>query len=131
MKNKVFYVVLVCAVIFLGMGSYFTAQLLSHSSEDFQSEDTWILGIVKEGKFHPVWPEESFMGTIRLTQIQMQEARSPESGEIDLSKHEGSAIMVAGHGGGGGWLYSARVIDSAGPIVTLLVKEKFLNGDSF
>ena len=88
------------------------------------------LGVVKGGKFYALWPEKTLTGVTRLTKIQMQEAVSPESGELNLAEFEGKAVMVAGHGGGGGWLYEAQVIDSAGPIVTVLVLEILSKSDN-
>jgi hypothetical protein len=54
----------------------------------------------------------------------MQEARPPETGELDLSPYEGSAILVRGRDSGG-WIYSAEVIDHASPILTLVVRRVF------
>ena len=79
------------------------------------------LGIVQDGKFHSLSPKTA---SDRLTNIQMQEARSPESGELDMTEYEGSAIMVRGHDGGG-WIYSAEIVDKAGPILTAVVREVF------
>ena len=61
---------------------------------------------------------------MRLTSMGMQVAMPPESEEIDLSKYEGQALMVQGHDGGG-WIYSATVIDQAGPILTAVVQQVF------
>ncbi len=84
------------------------------------------LGLVKGGKFHILHPASQLplTGSARLTQIQMQEARPPDSAEIDLTPYEGKAIMVTGHDGGG-WIYRAAVVDSGGPIVTALVEKVF------
>lgn len=41
-----------------------------------------------------------------------------------MTKYEGQAIMVRGHDGGN-WLYSAEVIDQAGPILTAVVQQVF------
>lgn len=71
------------------------------------------LGMVKKGEFKPFG---SKIG-LRLTSIQMQEARPPESGELNLDKYEGSAIMVSGKNSGG-WVYSTQIVDHAGPILT-------------
>lgn len=82
-----------------------------------------ILGIVQEGRLLPLSPEA---GTpLRLTRIKMVEARPPESGELDLKGYEGGAIMVSFQGSGGEWLYSAKVIDKAKPILTETVKKTF------
>ena len=82
------------------------------------------LGIVRNHEFTPVAPQPAFGGPVRLTSIPMQAARSPESGELDLSEYEGAAIMVSGHDSGG-WIYSARVVSLAGPILTAVVQEVF------
>ncbi len=54
----------------------------------------------------------------------MQAAIPPGTQEIDLKKHESRAIMVRGRYGGG-WIYSAEIIDLAGPILSALVQEVF------
>lgn len=82
------------------------------------------LGIIQNSQFHPLGSGFPPGSSVRLTSIQMQEARSPESGELDLTPYEGSAIMVQGHGGGG-WIYAAHIIDKAGPILTMVVKRVF------
>jgi hypothetical protein len=84
-------------------------------------DDDMFVGVVRNGRFEAVEPRTS---SDSLTEIAMQEARSPESGEIELSAYEGRAILVAGHDGGG-WIYSARVVDEAGPLVTALVSRVF------
>ena len=81
------------------------------------------IGIVENGKFKQLSPKPAPLGEVRLTSIQMQESRPPESGELNLSEYEGNAIAVQGYGGS--WIYSAKVIDSGGPIVTALVKKVF------
>ena len=80
------------------------------------------LGLVQGGKFQLLSP--SGLPGVRLTRIAMQVAQSPESAELDLAAYEGQAIMVRGRDAGG-WLYSAEVIDQAGPILTLLVRQVF------
>jgi hypothetical protein len=80
-----------------------------------------VLGIVQDGSFQPLAPRGL---SARLTTIQMQAAMPPESGELDLAEYEGKAIMVRGHDGGG-WIYSAEVIDQAGPILTAVVQRVF------
>ena len=82
------------------------------------------LGLVENGKFKLLSPRPALPGDVRLTSISMQEARSPESGELNLTEYEGNAIAVQGHDGGG-WIYSASVIDTGGPIVTALVQQVF------
>jgi hypothetical protein len=82
------------------------------------------LGIVHLGHFQISTPDHAAGDLVRLTTIQMQEARPPETGEIDLAEYEGSALMVGGHYGGG-WIYSAHVVEQAGPILTEVVKKTF------
>ena len=86
--------------------------------------DDQFLGIVQNGTFQLLAPYRAPGGSVRLTRIQMQEARPPESAELGLTEHEGKAIMVHGHDGGG-WIYSAEVIDQAGPILTAVVQQVF------
>jgi hypothetical protein len=79
------------------------------------------LGIVKDGKFKSLQPKTS---SGELTTMAMPEAMAPESKRVDLKNYEGKAIMVSGHDGGG-WIYSAKIIDSAGPILTVVVQKAF------
>lgn len=82
------------------------------------------LGLVQVGEFHILAPYRSPGGSARLTRIFRQEARPPQSGELDLTEYEGKVIMVSGHLDSG-WIYSATVIDQAGPILTVVVLEVF------
>jgi len=82
------------------------------------------LGVVQDGAFELLSPYHAPGGSARLTAIPMQAAVPPETAELDLSAYEGQASMVRGHDGGG-WIYSAVVIDQAGPILTAVVLEAF------
>jgi hypothetical protein len=82
------------------------------------------LGLVKDGRFFRLGSKHAPGVPTNLTTIGMQEARPPETGQLDLSEYEGSAVMVRGHDGGG-WIYSAAVIDQAGPILTAVVRHVF------
>jgi len=84
--------------------------------------DTQMLGIVQGGRFTSLAPRG--IVAARLTQIQMQEARAPESSEIDLARYEGDAILIRGVASGG-WVYDAEVVSQAGPILTLVVERLF------
>lgn len=86
--------------------------------------DDQILGIVKDGEFLPLAPRSVLDTPVRLTRIQMQAAQSPQSAELDLTDYEGQAVMVHGRNAGG-WIYSAAVIDQAGPILTAVVQQVF------
>jgi hypothetical protein len=83
-----------------------------------------ILGIVENGNFVGLAP--AVVG-LRLTTIQRQEARSVVSGELGLGTHEGEAIMVEGVRDND-WLYEARIVERAGPILTAVVREVFRSG---
>lgn len=94
------------------------------------------LGMVKKGEdpskglqLQLLVPDSQYGNFRRLTSIQMQEARPPEAGEIDLADHEGKVIMVQGHDGGR-WIYSASVVDVAGPILTAVVNMVFRKSPS-
>lgn len=59
-----------------------------------------------------------------MTSIQKQEAKPPESGELNLSEYDGKAIMVSGYVDSG-WVYEAGVIDEVRPILTAVVRKVF------
>jgi hypothetical protein len=85
------------------------------------------IGVVDAGEFLIFDPPNASGKTARLTRILIQEALPPENGEIDISGYEGRAIMVCGRGDGG-WIYSAKIVDQAGPIVASLVEKVFVQG---
>jgi hypothetical protein len=87
-------------------------------------ENDKFLGIVKNSRLQLLQPENLTGTSVRLTRIQMQEARSPESAELDLTEYEGKAIMVQGRESGE-WIYASEVIDQVGPIFTVLVQKLF------
>lgn len=82
------------------------------------------LGMVKDGKLVILVPEAQAEKAVRLTEMPMQAAIPPEVQEIALKKHESKAIMVNGHCSGD-WIYSAEIIDLAGPILNALVRKVF------
>jgi hypothetical protein len=99
---------------------------LSFTHKEFKLPEGTFIGMVKEGKFRRLVPKQPMPLPIRLTTIQMQEARPVESGELDLSPYEGKAIMVTGHDGGN-WIYRAAVLDSGGPLLTVITQKVFNN----
>ena len=86
--------------------------------------DQIFIGTVVDGKFRLLSPRPALPGEVRLNSIAVQEARPPDSRELNLSKYEGNAIAVQGHDQGD-WIYSASVIDTGGPIVTALLQHVF------
>lgn len=81
-----------------------------------------MIGIVENGRFRPLAPKKG--APARLTRIAMQAAQSPESGEVKLTKYEGQAILVEGHNSGS-WIYSAKIGDTAGLILTAVVRKVY------
>ena len=82
------------------------------------------LCVVKDGKITVLLPELQAGNVVRLTEMPMQAAIAPEVQEISVKKQEGKAIMVEGRSSGG-WIYSAELIDTAGPILSALVQKVF------
>jgi hypothetical protein len=135
MSRKQFTVVLACTVLFSLIGGALSVELfhsaplkadqgLFSSPRQFKLPDGHFIGVVEKGKFQVLEPRRPLSIPIRLTRIQMQEARPVESAEIDLRQYEGKAILVTGHDGGS-WIYRAEVVDRGGPLLTLLVKKAF------
>ena len=84
-------------------------------SRDAEGGESCYVGIVRDGRFRPWLPASAPRGaSLRLTSIPMQEARSPESGELELMAYEGRLILLQGRDGGG-WLYSAHLMRTFGP----------------
>ncbi len=87
---------------------------LSRCSRGAEAGQSCYVGMVRDDCFRPWLPRSASREPMRLTSIQMQEARSPESGELGLRPYEGRLILVRGHESGG-WLYSARLLRVFGP----------------
>jgi hypothetical protein len=87
------------------------------------------LGIVEGGRFIILSPQEDFCCSIRLTKVLEPSPLSEQavtSHEIDLSEHEGKALMVSGHlPEEKSWIYGAEIIDQAGPIMAAMVQQMF------
>jgi hypothetical protein len=143
MTKKQFAVIIFCTILFAFFGGIVSNSIFSGVSaagqeqapakagqgasiQEYLLKENLFIGIVKRGRFHLLAPRSSspLTAAIRLTGIQMQEARTPESAELNLEKYEGKAVMVHGHDGGG-WIYRAAVVDSGGPLLTILVKQVF------
>lgn len=85
------------------------------------------LGVVRNRKFEQLKPSD--LGVkIKFTSTTIQESLPPESEELDLSTYEGKAIMIRGNHQGE-CVFSAEVIDIAGPIFTAVVEKLFLPSD--
>ncbi len=86
--------------------------------------DEVYIGIVADGKLRLLSPRPALPGEVRLTSIAVQEAVPPETRELNLAEYEGSAIAVQGNDQGG-WIYSAKVVETGGPMVTALAQRVF------
>jgi hypothetical protein len=83
------------------------------------------LGIVEEGRFMPLTAEHpGVTASLRLTALSQESQDAPESEEISLFHLEGSAILVRGVSSGD-WVYSATVVEQAGPILSAVVRQTF------
>lgn len=90
------------------------------------NKDGQFLGMVENRKFQLLLPETLAGTSFRLTSVRVQEAVSPESREINLAEYEREAILIQGRESGE-WIYSAELIDEAGPILTLLVQQLLID----
>ena len=87
---------------------------------DFQT----FVGKVEDGKFETLVPKSAQGFINRFTTIRPMESRPPESGELQLTEYEGQIIAIQGSDQGG-WIYQASVIDTASPIVAVVVEELY------
>lgn len=78
------------------------------------------IGIAQRGVVRLFYPDTDFQNNVRLTRVGMQDSLQPENGELNIIEFEGSAIAIQGHNSDG-WIYSASIIDTGDPIVTVLV----------
>jgi hypothetical protein len=83
-----------------------------------------VLGIVENGRFARLQADGPLGNFLGLTSIRRQEARPPESDELNLTEYEGKAIMVTGYVDSS-WVYEASVEDVAGLILTAVVRKVF------
>ena len=87
------------------------------------------LGIVRrdlgELKFFVLDPPSEIHGPLFLTQIQRQESVSPESRPLRLDEYENSMMLVEGFPNSN-ILYSADVVEVAGPILTKVLEKVYL-----
>ena len=95
MNKKQFAVILVCTIIFAFLGGMLSSALFQGSAvmaeekqtaatQKFSLAEGLFIGVVEKGKFRVLVPKHPLTGFVRLTGIQMQEARPPEG---DDSKH--------------------------------------------
>ncbi|HLP47520.1 MAG TPA: N-acetylmuramoyl-L-alanine amidase [Candidatus Kapabacteria bacterium] len=85
-------------------------------------------GIVRNGDFHIFAPQQLEGSTVKLTCSSLGESQSPENDIINLTKFEGKIIEVSGHENAG-WIYSAKVEEEAGPVLSNFLKRVFLKDE--
>jgi hypothetical protein len=82
------------------------------------------LGKVEAGRFKLLWPMSAAGTHRRLTAMEMQVAQPPEMHELHLNEYDDQVIMVRGHGDEH-WIWSAEVIEVAGPILAAIAEQVF------
>ena len=86
------------------------------------------LGLVENGEFRILEPKEHCCA-VKLTKLikpSLPDEKALEKHQVDLSEYEGMAIMVEGTIDKEElWMYEAKVIDRAGPILSAVVRKTF------
>jgi hypothetical protein len=77
-----------------------------------------IIGLVRDSKFFPMDKKDS----VNVTEMSM--ASASDITPMNLAEYEGKVIMIAGHDAGD-WIYSAKVIDIATPILSAVTMKIF------
>ena len=88
---------------------------------DYLLTQNEVLGIVKNGTFIEVETKLP----LKLTDVFMQEARSPESGLLNFTQYEGKAILVSTQRADGEWVWGAEVTEVASSLLTKVIKKAF------
>lgn len=91
------------------------------------SDGGYLLGIVRDGRFNVLLPEDGAGTVARLTTLQMQAGQPLENGMLNLAGFEGQALLVTGQLRDD-WVYQAQVVEQAGPILTLVAGRMFAPG---
>ncbi|WP_448561742.1 hypothetical protein [Trichothermofontia sp.] len=79
------------------------------------------VGVVEGGRFVLLLPEVAAGSHRRLTTLDRSVAQPPELDEIHLDESEGQVVLVTGEADSQ-WIWSAQIVEVAGPIVTALAK---------
>jgi hypothetical protein len=80
-----------------------------------------VLGIVKNGTFIEVETKIP----LKLTDVGLAQAMSPEAGLLNLTQYEGKAIMVSTQRADGEWVWDANITEVASPILIKVVNKVF------
>lgn len=84
-------------------------------------EKKHFLGNVKH-EFIPLWPNRSMVK--KFTTIPVQASEDPNMNILDISSYEGLIIIVEGDDDGD-WVYSSRVLEKAGPVLSNILLKVF------
>jgi len=85
-------------------------------------------GIVRNGEFYVFTPQHLEGATVKLTTTWIEEPHATESGVIDLTEFEGKIIEVSGLDKGK-CIYSAKVVEEAGPVLSEFLRRVFLKDE--
>lgn len=95
---------------------------INRDSNNSTSEiGTEFLGVVQNRRFRILYPQ-SDSGFTKLTEDSMSVGRPII--ELKLEDYEGKAMLVSGDYRGD-WIYQVKIIEEAGPILTILTKQLF------
>lgn len=78
------------------------------------------LAYVEVGTARQIWPN-TFEDTMYLTTISVQTAELPEMNKLNLDNYNGKAIVISGRANGS-WIWSAKVKEVAGPLLSEMIK---------
>ncbi|HKT00735.1 MAG TPA: hypothetical protein VJT31_14490 [Rugosimonospora sp.] len=70
---------------------------------------TQFVGSVEHDRYRPISPASVAGQSLRLTTVSIVDDTRPESGELDLTGHDGSVLRVTGHYQDG-WIYSVTLV---------------------
>ena len=101
---------------------------ITNSKEDQTTGNEQIFGMVRNGGFYVFAPQHLEGKTVKLTTVAMDDSLPPENNEIDLSMYKEKIIEVNGIDSGD-WIYSARVVEEAGPVLADFLKKVFLKDE--
>ncbi len=103
-------------------------ELTQQRLEEQMSGNEQFFGMVRNGEFYVFAPQHLEGATVKLTTTWIEEPHTTESGVIDLAEFEGKIIEVSGHDSGI-WIYSAKVVEEAGPVLSDFLKRVFLKDE--
>jgi N-acetylmuramoyl-L-alanine amidase len=92
-------------------------------------KDIQFFGIVQNNQFKIFAPQELEGKIVSLTSVKAGESQPPGAGEVDLSDFENKIIEVSG-AENEGWIYSAVVVEEAGPVLSDFLRKVFCKDEN-